>query len=233
MTGLQIDTIPLGPIGTNCYLVTRDGHSAVLIDPGAQPERLQEIVKDRCLNIEGILITHSHWDHVGALAASAKAFSAPVWIHSIEAQVIENLDQFAPAQFGPWESCSPDNTLNGGEILELAGVAFEAIHLPGHSPGTIGYLVGGTIGSGSWIEAEVDAAGHSEPPVLFVGDLIFRGSVGRTDLPFADTATLLESAKLLLDTLPDDTVLLSGHGEATTIGHERDHNPFLQPGALT
>lgn len=206
--GLQVRALPLGPIGTNCYVVTVGGERAIVIDPGADPEQVLEAVRTEHLQVEAVLVTHCHWDHIGAVAPVARGLKVPVYMSRLEAPVLENIEQFAPAEFGPYEPYTPEHLLDGGERLDLMGTSIEVLHLPGHSPGTMGFYL--------------------EPDTLFVGDLIFRGSVGRVDLPYADGAQLLDSARHIFDRFDDETVLYSGHGPATTVGHERRTNPFLR-----
>lgn len=222
---LAIVTIPLGPIGTNCYVVSLDGSSCVVIDPGGDGDKLNIWLAEQKLSVAGILVTHCHWDHIGAVADVATAHSCEVWMSRVEAPVLEDIGSFAPAEYGPYTNHHVDHMLDGGESIECGGITFDVIHLPGHSPGTMGFLVGGSVSSGAFA---ADAEPVVQQPVLFIGDLIFQGSVGRTDLPFADHDTLLSSCKRVLDLCPDDTVLLSGHGPATLVGAERRSNPFLR-----
>lgn len=218
---VDVQTLSLGPIGTNCFIANVAGdRRAVIVDPGAQGDRVIAAVRARDLTVEAVLITHCHWDHIGAVAPVARELGVPVYMSRIEAPVLEDIGSYAPEQFGPYESWKADELLDGGERLELAGMQLEVIHLPGHSPGTMGFYAEGVAGD--------DGGAFQSPPVLFVGDLIFQGSIGRSDLPFADGDVLLESAAMLLERLDDATVLYPGHGPDTTIGRERQHNPFLR-----
>jgi hydroxyacylglutathione hydrolase len=196
---LAVDRYELGPAGTNCYVVRRDrgAPEAVVIDPGADVEELP----DQCA---GILITHSHWDHLGGVADLAERTGARVYMPRQEALVLANpSDWFPEVQLRPYEA---DVLLDGGETIELAGIAFETLNVPGHSPGHVAY--------------------HAEG-ALFSGDVLFAGSVGRTDLPFSDWDTLLESIRALVERFPPETVVYSGHGPETTLGAELARNPFL------
>jgi hydroxyacylglutathione hydrolase len=196
---LAVDRYELGPAGTNCYVVRRDRGvpEAVVIDPGADVEELP----DQCA---GILITHSHWDHLGGVADLAERTGAEVYMPRQEALVLANpSDWFPDVQLRPYEA---DILLDGGETIELAGIAFETLNVPGHSPGHVAY--------------------HAEG-ALFSGDVLFAGSVGRTDLPFSDWDTLLESIRALVERFPPETVVYSGHGPETTLGAELARNPFL------
>lgn len=215
---LDVATLSLGPIGTNCYVVRRAGeNAAVVIDPGAQAQRVIGHVREHGLGIEALLVTHCHYDHIGAVAQVARVLQVPVYVSAIEAPALRDPDLFAPGmQIAAHE---PEHELDGGEHLSLGGIGFDVLHLPGHSPGTMGFLVPGTPDAGgeSWLQ----------PPVLFVGDVVFAGSIGRYDLPFSDGQVLFDTIRQLMDQLDGATVLYSGHGPATTMGRERASNPFL------
>jgi hydroxyacylglutathione hydrolase len=161
------------------------------------------------LTVEAILITHCHFDHIGAVAPVAKATGAPVYCPVIEVPVLADIMSFVPwPGFGPFESYQADETVAGGETLELAGVRIEVIFTPGHSPGHVSYSI-------------------RDEAALFSGDVLFNGSVGRTDLPGGDWATLLESIRSLVDGHPPETDVYPGHMGLTTLGAERATNPFL------
>ena len=197
----------LGPIGTNCYVVRAHdrAHEAVVVDPGADAPRILEELAALEATCAAILITHGHWDHLGGVAELAQATGAPVYMADDERLLLEDVNSFTPpgVELQPY---SPDVALQGNEVLELAGMSFETLRVPGHSPAHLAY--------------------HTEGAV-FSGDLLFAGSVGRTDLPGADWDTLVESIRTLADRYPRDTIVYSGHGPATTIGAELDRNPFL------
>jgi glyoxylase-like metal-dependent hydrolase (beta-lactamase superfamily II) len=219
---VRIHALALGAIGTNCYVVGNvDTGQAIVVDPGDEAHRVDEVLAKNELTLEGILVTHAHWDHIGAIAPLATTHDVAVWMSERESVIVEErINDFVPAGVGPFETHPVEHKLHGGETISLAGMELEAIHLPGHSPGTIGFYLEGVPGeAGEW----------EQPPILFCGDLIFEGSVGRTDLPFADHQQLLDSIALLLDRLHDETLLLSGHGRPTTLGAERATNPFLAP----
>jgi glyoxylase-like metal-dependent hydrolase (beta-lactamase superfamily II) len=212
--GVTVHTIPLGPIGTNCYIAhASDSDQCVVIDPGADAPTLIPLIEEKKLTPVAVLVTHCHWDHIGAVAPIARKWDLPVYMSRLEAPVLEDIDSFAPAQFGPYENHRADHLLDGGERLKVAGMSFEGVHLPGHSPGTIAFYIAGE---------------EERAPILFCGDVIFQDSIGRYDIPFADGPTLFESLRLLLDRFADDTVLYPGHGPQTTIGRERLRNPFLR-----
>ena len=197
----------LGPIGTNCYVVRAHDrvHEAVVVDPGADAPRILEELAALESTCAAILITHGHWDHLGGVAELARATGAPVYMADDERLLLEDVNSFTPPgiELQPY---SPDVGLKGDEVLELAGMSFETLRVPGHSPAHLAY--------------------HAEGAV-FSGDLLFAGSVGRTDLPGADWDTLVDSIRTLADRYPRDTIVYSGHGPETTIGAELDRNPFL------
>jgi hydroxyacylglutathione hydrolase len=204
---LAIDQLSLGQIGTNCYLVRANpaATEAVVIDPGAEAAEIESALASLGATCAAILLTHSHYDHFGALADLAESTGAPVWLPEGELDVFRR-----PADFFPGISMraySGDATLlAGGETVEAAGISFQVRHVPGHSPGHLSYYAEGA---------------------LFSGDVLFSGSVGRVDLPFGDWDTLLESIRSLAEAYPPETVVLSGHGPATTLGDELARNPFL------
>lgn len=195
---LDIVQLPLGAYGTNCYLVAREGASeAAVIDPGDAPDTVLSVLDDRGWKAAGVLLTHGHYDHLGAVRGVAEAAGVDVWMPRGEAADLRTLAA------GPYE---PDHLLDGGELVSVAGIDFDTTPVPGHSPASVAY----------------HAEGH-----LFSGDLLFAGSVGRTDLAGGDMATLLASIRRLVDAYPPETIVLPGHGPATTLGHELGSNPFL------
>jgi glyoxylase-like metal-dependent hydrolase (beta-lactamase superfamily II) len=197
----------VGPVQENAWLVHQDGR-AILVDPGEEADRLLGEIKSRGVEVEAILITHCHFDHVGAVAAVARATGAPVHCPAGEVQILENINDYVRwPGFGPFEPYSPEHTVSGGDRLQLAGLDIAVISTPGHSPDHVTYATGN---------------------VILSGDVLFQGSIGRTDLPGADHPTLMRSIATLLDTLPDDTQVLPGHMGPTTLGTERATNPFLR-----
>jgi glyoxylase-like metal-dependent hydrolase (beta-lactamase superfamily II) len=203
---LVVDRYELGPIGTNCYVVRteRGATEAVVIDPGGDATTLRLEIARMGVTVAGILVTHTHYDHIGAVADLAEATGAPVSISAAEAAVLANPDAYYPAQrIRPWTA---EVELAGDEAFELAGISFETAEVPGHSPGHLAFY------------ADL---------CLFSGDVLFAGSVGRTDLPMASWETLVESIRALVDRFPPETVVYSGHGPPTTLGDELARNPFL------
>jgi hydroxyacylglutathione hydrolase len=204
---LAVDRYELGPIGTNCYVVRADrgATEAVVVDPGGDAAQLRLELARAGASCSAILITHGHWDHLGGVADLAEATGAPVHMAEDERTLLEDINSFVPQgiRLRPY---TPDVLLQGDETLELAGITFETLRIPGHSPAHLAY--------------------HADT-CLFSGDLLFAGSVGRTDLPGADWDTLVESIRTLADRYPPETVVYSGHGPETTLGVEVARNPFL------
>jgi hydroxyacylglutathione hydrolase len=214
---MRVGMYTVGPVQENCFLVAADtGDRAVIVDPGEEADRLLAEIAQAGVTLDAILLTHTHFDHVGAVAPIARATGAPVYCPTLEQHVLANVMDYVPfSGFGPFESYDADQLVGGGESLQLAGLDIDVVFTPGHSPGHVTYVVR---------EAGADPAA---PPALFSGDVLFQSSVGRTDLPGGDHATLLDSIKLLLDSYPDDSVVHPGHMGLTTLGAERATNPFL------
>jgi glyoxylase-like metal-dependent hydrolase (beta-lactamase superfamily II) len=204
---LAVDRYELGPIQTNCYVVRaeRGAPEAVVVDPGGDATALRLELARMGTRCAGILVTHGHWDHTGAVADLAEGSGVKVWMPAIDAPMLEQLDETGPAGFG-MRSYVPDVKLEGDETIEVAGITFETIAIPGHTQGHVAFYADGC---------------------LFSGDLLFAGSVGRVDLPGGDWDTLLESIRTLVDRYPPDTIVYSGHGPETTLGAELARNPFL------
>ncbi len=204
----------VGPVQENAYIVRADSEStqAVMVDPGEEPERLLQAAAELGVEIEGILITHCHFDHIGAVAPVAKATGAPVWCPEFERPLLTDIMRWVPPGFGPFENHEPEHTVKGGEHVKVAGMDFEVIATPGHSPGHVTYAL-----------AQDDA----RAPLLLSGDVLFQGSVGRVDLPGGDWSTLERSIGELIGRYPSQTVVYPGHMGVTTLGRELSTNPFL------
>jgi hydroxyacylglutathione hydrolase len=214
---MRVGMYTVGPVQENCFLVAADtGDRAIMIDPGEEAPRLLSEIAAANVTLEAILLTHTHFDHLGAVAPVARETGAPVYCPTLEKHVLANVMDYVPyAGFGPFESYDADELVAGGERLQLAGLDIDVVFTPGHSPGHVTYAMRETGGD------------PALPPALFSGDVLFQQSVGRTDLPGGDHATLLQSIGLLLDTFPDASVVHPGHMGLTTLGAERAHNPFL------
>jgi hydroxyacylglutathione hydrolase len=207
---MDVRMFTVGMVQENCFLFRRDGSdSALIVDPGDEAEKLLGAIDELGVRLEGILLTHTHFDHVGAVAPVAKATGAEVWVPELEKPVLADINAFVPwPDFGPFESWDAEHTVSGGEKLELAGFEIGVMFTPGHSPGHVTYSI-------------------PDEEVVFSGDVLFQGSVGRTDLPGGDWPTLLKSIGSLVDTLPETTRVHPGHMGLTTLGAERATNPFL------
>ena len=207
---MDVRMFTVGPVQENAFLFRREGSDrALLVDPGEEADKLLGAIDALGVTLEAILLTHTHFDHVGAVAPVARATGAPVYCPKLEVPVLQDIMAFVPwPGFGPFDSWDPEETVEGGERLELADFAIDVHFTPGHSPGHVTY-------------------GIAEENALFSGDVLFEGSVGRVDLPGGDWPTLAASIQSLLDAYPDETVVHPGHMGITTLGRERASNPFL------
>ncbi len=195
---LRVAQLPLGSYRTNCYLAALEGRSdAVVIDPGDEPGQVLATLEGEGWSAAAILITHTHSDHIGAVRAVAEATGAEVWMPRGEAAELRSF---------PGAGHEAEHLLDGGETVSVAGIDFGTIAVPGHSPASIAYFAHGFV---------------------FAGDVLFSGSVGRTDMDGQDTDRLMQSIRDLYAALPPETVVAPGHGPATTLEIERDTNPFL------
>jgi hydroxyacylglutathione hydrolase len=203
---LAVDTYELGPIGTNCHVVRaeRGAADAVVVDPGWDGTQLRLELARTGARCAAILLTHTHWDHVGAVADLAEASGAPVYVSGDAVGGLESpLVPMPGVRIRPYEGAEH---VAGGDTLALAGIDFEVLDVPGHAPGHVAFSADGC---------------------LFSGDVLFAGGVGRVDLPGGDWDALLESIRLLVERYPPETVVYPGHGPATTLGDELARNPFL------
>jgi hydroxyacylglutathione hydrolase len=233
MSGLDIRMFTVGPVQENAYIVRAgsDAKRALMVDPGEEAERLLEGVRALGVEIEAILITHCHFDHIGAVAEVARASGAPVYCPEIERGVLADINSWVPPGFGPFESYEADHTVKGGEQLNLAGLDIDVVFTPGHSPGHVTYAIAASASdseAGTGVQGGREDVGEGIERVLLSGDVLFQGSVGRTDLPGGDWNVLERSIGGLLRTFPAQTAVYPGHMGTTTLGRERDTNPFLQ-----
>ncbi len=204
--------LPVGPLQENCFVVRAAGASeAVVVDPGEEAERIVAALQaDAITHVAAILITHTHFDHIGAVAALHRATGAPVYVPVDERDVLAHINDYQSFPgFGPFEEYEADFTVAGGDVLELAGLTIDVRFTPGHSPGHVTYAI-------------------REEAALFSGDVLFQGSVGRVDLPGGDWPTLEASIAALIDEYDDETRVYPGHMGITTLGTERRTNPFLR-----
>ena len=209
---IDVRMFTVGPVQENCFIVrAKDSDRGVIVDPGEEADRLIEALDEIGIKtVEAILVTHTHFDHIGAVAPVAAATGAPVYCPALETNVLANIMEYVPwPGFGPYESYDADHTVGGGEQLELAGLTLDVIFTPGHSPGHVTYAI-------------------KDENALFSGDVLFQGSVGRVDLPGGDWPTLLASIETLVDAFPPETQVYPGHMGLTTLGRERATNPFLR-----
>jgi glyoxylase-like metal-dependent hydrolase (beta-lactamase superfamily II) len=212
---------PAGSFAANCYIVAPEaGAECVIIDPGQDAERgIEEVLAQHRLRPAAVLLTHGHLDHIWSVAPVCGARDIPAYIHPGDRAMLTDPASalaLGPAQqlFGGLEFTEPDDVkeLTDGMTLSLVGLEIVVDHAPGHTRGSVTFRL---------------PPGEELPDVLFSGDLLFAGSIGRTDLPGGDYPTILRSLARVCLTLPDETVVLSGHGPQTTIGAERRANPFL------
>ena len=204
---MQIETIPVGVNQTNCYLVgLGDGGDAILIDPGDEAERIMRVAGARDWQIKEILLTHGHWDHIGAAAEIKRATDASISIHPDDLFLYDNLsEQVIAFGMAGRNSVPADKMLNDGETLTICGAGLRVIHAPGHSPGSVLFLM---------------------DELCFAGDTIFAGSYGRVDLPGGSEKDIVRSLKEKIFKLSNETRLLCGHGSETTVAREKLINPI-------
>ncbi len=211
---LVVHQMSVGPLQVNCFIVYCDKtKQAMVVDPGEEASRILQFVERHGLHVSKVVNTHCHFDHIGANQQVVDATGAELMLHKDDLPLLQNARNHAQVyglQVAP--SPQPDKLLGQGDTFQLGELTFQVIHVPGHSPGGICLL----------------SQGH-----LFVGDVLFSGSIGRTDLPGGDYDSLVEGVRERLFSLDDDTVVHPGHGPDTTIGRERQMNPFVGDGAFS
>ncbi len=207
---MKVLVLPVGPLKANCYIVYREeAGDCMIIDPGGGRERLLHSLKEHGLTPEAILLTHGHFDHIGAVDELKKSTGAKLVIHSEDAGLLQDPDRNLSRPFGIGDlqvRTTPDRLLEDGDMLEFGGIRFRVLHAPGHTMGGVFY-----IGEG----------------ILFSGDTLMQGTAGRTDMPGGNLQLLLKSLSRLSD-LDDSTVVCPGHGPQSTLARERSFNPYLQ-----
>lgn len=209
---IDVRQFTVGQLQENCYVVRRPGApTAVIVDPGEEAERLLRALRELGIeHLDAILLTHTHFDHIGAVAKIARATGAPVYCPELEREVLAHINEYVNwPGFGPFEPYEADETVAGGETLELAGLTFDVRFTPGHSVGHVSYAV-------------------RDEDALLSGDVLFKDSVGRVDLPGGSWPQLLASIESLIEEFAPETVVYPGHMGVTTLGRERTTNPFLR-----
>lgn len=202
--------LALGPVQANAYIIENDNHDAVIIDPGGEAERLITFVQSKQIHPIAILLTHAHFDHIGAVDAVRKQWNIPVYVHENEQDWLQDTNKNGSAHFplGKITAKPADHIIEGEGSLEIGPFSFDVFETPGHSPGSVTF--------------------YNQPDsVIFSGDVLFASGIGRTDLYGGNQAQLLKSIEEKLLVLPDETTVASGHGPETTIGREKGSNPFL------
>ena len=208
MPELRVICLTNGAFAENCFIVAdAETSDAVIIDPGEEANLFLRRMELEQLNLQAVWLTHAHLDHIMGVAEVSRVEGVEIHLHPADRPLYEGIgEQGAWLGLKPNKPPDPDKELVPGELMKVGGLTFEVRHVPGHSPGSVAFV------------------GHG---VAFVGDALFQGSVGRTDLPGGDPGTLLRSIETELMNLPDSTVVYSGHGPETTVGAERRTNPFL------
>ena len=206
---MDISVLTVGPIQTNCYVVHQEGNSqCVVIDPGEEAAKIADFLKRKGLECKGILLTHGHFDHILAAQAVKEKYNIPIYACRQEEEMLREPSINMTVHYGQGCSIVPDVFLEDLDVIRLAGFSVQMIHTPGHTKGSCCYYL-------------------KDEGVLFSGDTVFYGSVGRTDFPGGSTAEIVRSLHKLVDSLPEETEVFPGHDASTTIGYEKRYNPFV------
>ncbi|MTH52408.1 MBL fold metallo-hydrolase [Bacillus mangrovi] len=207
---MKWERIPLGPLQTNCYVLSSKEKECIVFDPGSEGAKLNALIQSRGLKPLAVLLTHAHFDHIGAVDEVRERWNIPVYVHKKEKDWLASpeLNGSHYFQAGPIHAGPADEYIETGKPLTIGPFTLRVSHTPGHSPGSVSFY-------------------HEETRAVFSGDVLFKEGIGRTDLPGGDHQLLLKSIHDHLLELPEDTLVLSGHGPETTIQDEMDHNPFL------
>ncbi|USY54465.1 MBL fold metallo-hydrolase [Bacillus sp. 1780r2a1] len=207
---MKYHRVPLGPIQTNCYLLVNNDKECLIVDPGGEGKKLNQLIHKQQYKPQAVVLTHAHFDHIGGVDDVASHFSIPIYVHKKEKSWLKDPEVNGSTFFGLGEvTVQSDVTLFAGEgSTTIGSFSFELYETPGHSPGSVSLY-------------------FKEAELVISGDALFEGSVGRTDLHDGNHEQLLKSIHTKLLVLPEETLVLSGHGAETTIGQEMDHNPFL------
>ena len=206
---MRISKLVVGPVATNCYIVSDENtKEAFIIDPGAEPDRIIEKVKEIGVSVKAILLTHGHFAHISAVKEVKQAFDVDVYVGQEDADLMADMELNVSYMFGMPYAARADKTLKDGEVLEIAGFSIKVLFTPGHTKGGVCFYL-------------------QNENVAFSGDTLFQQSVGRTDFPTGSARVLSESIRNKLMTLPEDLQLFPGHGDSTTVGYEKTYNAFF------